>query len=197
VLFSRCELPAFQALAPPEQYERLVTVTTIKDAARAHLMRKSGRFVFPADVEIGSGAVTLIANEGGSSRSLDVHVSSFYTDGWSVAAAGSHINAISAIHVNASVPVGYFTPDEEEWLSKLVGADEWRSRCVIAKQAAGKFLRSEAGEDFWQTLLITAVDSDSGVITIADPGSAVNAEDALRVITIRQSDYFIAVTFQC
>jgi hypothetical protein len=114
-----------------------------------------------------------------------------------VAAAGSHINAISAIHASASVPVGYFTPDEEECLSKLVGADEWRSRGVIAKQAAGKFLRSEAGEDFWQTLLITAVDSDTGVITIADPGSAVNAEDALRVITIRQSDYFIAVTFQC
>jgi hypothetical protein len=196
VLFSRRELAEFRALAPSRQYERLVTVTTTKDAARAHVARKLGRRVFPADIEMEAGGVRLISNPNWSEPLPELHVSCFYKDGWSVAAAGGRINAVSALNADASIPAGYFTPDEEERLSRLIGPDEWRRRAVIAKRAAGKFLRPDTGEDFWQTLLMTGVDAETGAVTIADPGSAVNAEDALRVITIRQSDYFIAVAFQ-
>jgi acyl transferase domain-containing protein len=196
VLFSRRELAHFRALAPHKQYESLVTATTTKDAARAQVMRKSGRRVFPADVEIESEGLRFASNQGRPEPLSELRVSCFYKDGWSVAAAGNQINAVSAINADAAVPAAYFTPDEEERLSRLTSPDEWRRRAVIAKQATGKFLRPDAGEEFWQTLLITGVDLKNGAITIADPSSAVNAEDVLRVITIRHSDYFIAVAFQ-
>ena len=106
------------------------------------------------------------------------------------------MNASSAIRADGPAPDSCFAPEEEDRLSRLPTPDEWRKRAAVAKQAAARFLRPDTLEDFWQTLLVTGLDPDKGAFTIADPGSAVNAEDALRVITIRQSDYFIAVAFQ-
>jgi len=40
------------------------------------------------------------------------------------------------------------------------------------------------------------MDTKQGIMEIADPGSAVNAEDAISVATGRQKDLIIAVAFK-
>jgi acyl transferase domain-containing protein len=196
VLFSKRELPGFRTLTPPKQYVSLLTNTGAKDAVRAYMIRKYGRKLFPADIEVVSEGNALTI-EGIWSKDLAApHVSCLYRSGWSVAAAGSRLSAVAAIEADAAIPSGFFTPDEEDRLSRLNGPEEWKRRALIAKQAAGRYLRPNAEEDFCQTLLITTLDSGRGIFGVADPGSAVNAEDALRVITARTGDYLMAVAFQ-
>jgi acyl transferase domain-containing protein len=196
VLFSKRELPGFQILPSQHQHESLVTCTSTKDAIRAYVIRKYGRALFPADIEVVSDGKTLTVEGLWSKELAAPHVSRLYQSGWSVAAAGSRRSAVAAIGLGAEIPAGSFPPDEEDRLARLVGPEEWKRRALIAKQAAGRYFRPDAAEDFWQTLLITTLDSNRGTFGIADPGSAVNAEDALRVITAHAGEYLMAVAFQ-
>jgi acyl transferase domain-containing protein len=87
-----------------------------------------------------------------------------------------------------------FAPEEREWLQRLSNPSEWTARATAAKQAVARWLRPDSADgDFWTTLLIPHLHEGSGVLHVADPGSAVNAEDVVTVITLRDGDLVIAV----
>ncbi|MBV8847163.1 MAG: polyketide synthase dehydratase domain-containing protein [Bryobacterales bacterium] len=195
VLFSKRELAEFRSLPPLQQAEWLFGRTSAKDAVRAYLLRAHDRKIFPADVEITVDRGTMLVGGAWSAEIPAPHVSYSYQHGWSVAAAGGSRCAVSAIEMNAAIPPNSFLPDEEDRLARLGGAEDWKRRAVIAKQAAGKYFCPDAAEDFWQSLVITKVDTTRGWFEVADPGSAVNAEDCLRVLTIREAGYLVAVAF--
>jgi acyl transferase domain-containing protein len=196
VLFSRRELADFHNLSPQRQHESLFTSTSTKDSIRAWVMRKYNKMLFPADIELVSDGGTLSASGVWSKNIAPPQVSCFYSSGWSVAVAGSRLSAVAAMESDAAIPAGFFPPDEADRLARLENKEEWMRRAVIAKQAAGKYFRPNAEEDFWQTLVIATLDPGKGIFGVADPSSAVNAEDALRVITTHAGDYLMAVAFQ-
>ena len=67
---------------------------------------------------------------------------------------------------------------------------------MAAKRATGQYLRPEDEDQYWKSLMIAKMDTIRGIIDVADPGSAVNAEDTISVATTRDNDLIIAVAFK-
>lgn len=196
VLLSRRELAEFRKLSAHKQSEWLFTRSAAKDAARSYTTRVHNRQLCPADIELTTdGGATQVSGPWTGELPAP-QVSAIYHQGWAVGVAGPQQSAVAAMDLGEAIPGNYFLPDEEDMLGRLEGADEWKKRAAIAKQAAGRYFRPEAGEEYWQTLLVATIDANKGWFGIADPSSAVNAEDALRVVTAREGDTIVAVAFQ-
>ena len=89
-----------------------------------------------------------------------------------------------------------FLPEEEDWLKRTPDPAEWRLRAMAAKRATGQYLRPEDEGQYWKSLIIAKMDTIQGMIEVADPGSAVNAEDTISVATTREQNLIIAVAFK-
>lgn len=196
VLLSKRELAEFRRLPADRQTEWLFTRTAAKDAVRACTMRVNDRKLCPADIELTIDRGAMLAGGVWSAEVPPPQISAVYHHGWAAAVSGPQPSAMAAMDMDEALPPGYFLPEEEERLTRLDESEEWKRRAVVAKQAAGRYFRPDAGEDFWQTLLVATIDANRGWIGIADPSSAVNAEDCLRVVTTRDGDHIIAVAFQ-
>jgi hypothetical protein len=196
-LFSKRELSEFRSLTAKEQTEWLFSRSSAKDAVRAYALRVHARKIFPSDVEItlDREAITV-----GGAWAAEIgrlpQVSCCYGRGWSVAVAGSRSSSVAAMEMDEAVRPNYFLPDEEERLARLRDPEEWKRRALLAKQAAGKYFNPGAGEVFWQTLVISSLDESRGWFGVADPSSAVNREDLLQVVTMREGNFLVAVAFQ-
>jgi hypothetical protein len=73
---------------------------------------------------------------------------------------------------------------------------QWKARALAAKQAAGRYLRPTEYGEYWKTLVISKIDAKQGMMEIADPGLAVNAEDTISVATALERDLIIAIAFK-
>ena len=196
-LLSRREVPEFKKLNPKQKTERLFAWTTAKDAARYWIAKRHGRKLYPADIELdprpdGSAAVTGFWTAEVPAPQISIS----YQNGWAAAVAGPEKSTLAVVAPGEAVPEDCFLPDELDWLNRLPDPDDWKRRAVAAKKAAARYLAPASAEDCWQTLNIVKIDKHSGLIGIADPGSAVNAEDALRAATARYEEYTIAVVMQ-
>ncbi len=192
ILLNRREIAEFERVPAAERGDWLLVRTTAKDAIRSWTARHHGRPLYPADIEIDEGRA------GGfwSSEVPAPRVSTYLCGAIAVAAAGPNENAVAVVEqalppANISLP-----PEEEDWIRRTPDPEDWRGRALAAKLAAGRYLLPTAGEEYCTQFVLTKIDPKQGMIELADPGSAVNAEDTVTVATARQVDLWIAVAFK-
>jgi Polyketide synthase dehydratase len=188
ILLNRNEIAEFERVPADQRSDWLLVRTTAKDAVRSWTVRHHGRSLYPADIEIEQECA------GGfwSSELPAPRVSTYLHDSIAVAAAGPNENAVAVLDTSFQP----LPPDEEDWLSRTPDPNDWRGRVLAAKLAAGRYLLPSADQEYYRQLLIAKIDTKQGIIEIADPGSAVNAEDTVTVATARQDDLWIAVAFK-
>jgi acyl transferase domain-containing protein/acyl carrier protein len=192
ILLNRNEIAGFERVPADQRSDWLLVRTTAKDAIRSWTERHHGRPLYPADIEIEQESGALRVDGFWSSEVPVPRVSTYLYDSIALAAAGPNETAVAVLDNSLqSLP-----PDEEDWLSRTPDRDDWRGRVLAAKLAAGRYLVPTAGDEYCYQLLIAKIDTNQGIIEIADPGSAVNAEDTVAVATARQDDLWIAVAFQ-
>ncbi len=190
ILLNRNEIAEFEHVAADQRSDWLLLRTTAKDAVRSWTARHYGRPLYPADIEIQKE----FANGFWSSEVPAPRVSTYLHNSVAVAAAGLNENAVAI--VEEALPLADLPPDEEDWLSRTPDPQDWRGRVHAAKLAAGRYLVPTAVQEYYRQLVIAKIDTKQGIIEIADPGSAVNAEDTVAVATARQDDLWIAVAFK-
>jgi hypothetical protein len=198
MVLERGELAAYQQIADESvRLPWLFRRTIAKDATRGWLADNGRPRVFPADVVLSDLPGESYEAKGPWLKSTDdFHVAAAYGQLYAVAAAGPTPMAMVTRPVKAGeLPMeDAFAPEEREWIERLHRPDEWTARAVAAKQAVAKWLRPDGtDEEFWTTLLIPQLDESTGVLAVADPGSAVNAEDTVTVITVRDGDFVVAI----
>jgi hypothetical protein len=123
-------------------------------------------------------------------------VSAYFQGALSLAVAGPGETAVVALEMGKQDAAGAFLPEEEEWLGRTPDPTHWKVRALAAKQAAARYLRPSEYGEYWKTLVISKMDTKQGMMEIADPGLAVNAEDTISVATAQERDLIIAVAFK-
>jgi hypothetical protein len=198
ILLNRQEMAEFQRIRADQRAAWLLVRTTTKDAVRAWTRRYHDRPLYPADIELTSREDGVFEAGGFWSAEIPVpKVSAFCRGPIAVSVAGPGETAVVALEMGKEDVPQAFLPDEEDWLLRTPDPLEWRNRALAAKQAAGRYLRPlEYVPQYWNTLVITKMDTKQGIMEIADPGSAVNAEDAISVATGRRKALIIAVAFK-
>ena len=196
ILLNREEMAEFQRIRPDQRAAWLLVRTTTKDAVRAWTSRH-GRLLYPTDIKLARGPDGGFVAGGFWSSEVPVpKVSAHCSGAISVSVAGPADTAIVALEIGKDEASDAFLPEEYDWLRRTPDPVEWRSRALAAKQATGRYLRPAEYGEYWKTLVISKLDAKQGIMEIADPGSAVNAEDTISVATARERDLVIAVAFK-
>jgi acyl transferase domain-containing protein/acyl carrier protein len=197
VLLDRSELDQYQALPAELRTEWLFTRTVAKDAVRGWTERYRNRQLFPADIHLQDQPDgSFLASGFWTEEFAPPTAVTCFHRGSAIAVAGRERAEVAALAAGEALPEDGFLPEEIEWLDRMPDPAEWKARAIAGKQAAARFLRSGAGGDFWRSLIITKIDAPLESLEIADPGSAVNAEDAVTVATGRHESLIFAVAFR-
>lgn len=197
VLLDRSELDEYQALAAERRTEWLFTRTVAKDSVRGWTERYRNRQIFPADIHLqDQPGGNFLASGFWTEEFAPPMAFTCFHRGSALAVAGRERAEVAALAVGEALPEDGFLPEEIEWLGRMPDPAEWKARAIAGKQAAARFLRPGAESDFWRSLIITKIDTPLQSLEIADPGSAVNAEDAVTVATGRHENLIFAVAFR-
>jgi acyl transferase domain-containing protein len=197
ILLNRKETAEFERVRADKRADWLLVRTTAKDAVRAWTTRQHGRQLFPADIEMEIRPDGGFEVGGFWSAEVPVpKVSAYFQGAVSVAVAGPAETAVVALEMGKQDAVGAFLPEEEDWLGRMPDPTQWKARALAAKQAAGRYLRPTEYGEYWKTLVISKIDAKQGMMEIADPGLAVNAEDTISVATALERDLIIAIAFK-
>ena len=197
-LFSVDERERFKSVVgEPARARWLNESGAAKDAVRSWGLRK-GRNIYPADVDIRFSPNRAVEAsgfwEGDTGRPF---VACSYEGEICAAVAATQPVAIAAERVAARAPRPdvLLLEEEREWIQRLARPDEWLVRVITAKKAAARYLRRDAdeGTDFWMSLTIVRIAEDLGEVVVADPASAINAEDVVRAYTVREDDWIVAI----
>ncbi|MFN0101055.1 MAG: type I polyketide synthase [Bryobacteraceae bacterium] len=168
-----------------------------KDATRGWLAENGRSRVYPADVVLYD-----LPGESYDARGAwrgvgeTLHTAAAYDSLFAVGAVGpTRLTIVLREVTDGEQPLEMaFAPEEREWIQRLAKPDEWTARATAAKMAVAKWLRPDLADDeFWTTLLIPQLNESTGVLAVADPGSAVNAEDTVSVITLRDGKFVMAI----
>ena len=196
ILLNRKEMAEFEQVRAEERPGWLLVRTTAKDAVRSWTSCRHSRPLYPADIEMYVQPDSTLAVGGFWSAEVPVpRVSAFLNGPVSVAVAGPAECAVVALE-KANTVSAPLLPDEEDWIGRTPDPASWRLRAVAAKQAAGRYLRPEDNGEYWKSLAITKMDKKQGIMDVADPGSVVNAEDAVSIATVCEGDLVIAVAYK-
>ena len=197
VLLDRSELDQYQALPAERRTQWLFTRTVAKDSVRSWTERYRNRQLFPADIHLeDQPSGSFLASGFWTEEFAPPTAFTCFHEGAALAVAGRERAEVAALAVGEPVPDDGFLPEEAEWLGRTSDPAEWKARAVAGKQAAARFLRPDAEADFWRSLVITKIDAAMESLEIADPGSAVNAEDAVTVATGHYQSLIFAVAFR-
>jgi malonyl CoA-acyl carrier protein transacylase len=197
ILLNRKEMAEFERIRADQRAAWLLIRTTTKDAVRDWTTRHHGRKLFPADIELISRADGGFEAGGFWSTEVPVPKVSCYAKGaLSVSTAGPAESTTVVLEIGSDEVEPVFLPEEEDTLKRTSDPAEWCLRAMAAKRATGQYLRPEDEGQYWKSLVIAKMDTFRGIIEVADPGSAVNAEDTISVATTRDKDLIIAVAFK-
>jgi acyl transferase domain-containing protein len=197
VLLDRSELDQYQALSTGQRIDWLFVRTAAKDALRGWTERYHNRQLFPSDIQIQEQADGSLLAGGFWTEEFAPPAAYLWSQhGSALAVAGRERAEVVALAAGEAPPEGGFLPEEIEWLGRMPDPAEWKLRAIAGKQAAARFLRPGAESDFWRSLVMTRIDARMESLEIADPGTAVNAEDAVSVATGRHEDLIFAVAFR-
>lgn len=198
-LFSAQDRRTYQAISgEAARVHWLYQMSAAKDAVCVWA-RAKGRKVFPADVRVEADGEALRVSAFWQSQIGMPYASAAVTSEIAVGVAADQPVTVAVEQIiRGSQPLEHaFVPEEREWIERLAAPDEWTARAVAAKKAVARYLRPESDDgDFWTTLLIPRIDESTGELAVADPGSAVNAEDTIQVFTARDGKWAIAIAWK-
>jgi acyl transferase domain-containing protein len=197
ILLNRREMSEFERVRTEQRPDWLLLRTTAKDAVRAWTTQHHGRQLYPADIELASRGDGSFNSGGFWTSEVPAPKVTAALDGpGAVAVAGPGECAVAALEIRNDVSSEALLPEEEEQLSRTSDPAEWRARFVAAKQAVARYLRPSEYSEYWKSLVVAKLDRNQGMMEIADPGSAVNAEDTVSVATGREGELIVAVAFK-
>jgi hypothetical protein len=197
ILLNRKETAEFERVRQEDRANWLLLRTTAKDAVRSWTFRHHDRPLYPADIEMELLADGRFHVGGFWAREVPVpKVAACLSGPLSVAAAGPADCAVVALGAGQRYAEESLLPDELDWIRRTPDLAEWLLRAIAAKQAAAQYLNPADAGEYWKTLVLVKMDANQGIMEVADPGSAVNAEDAVFVATAIEAESVIAVAFK-
>jgi hypothetical protein len=202
ILLNRRESAEFERVRADERPNWLLVRTTAKDAIRSWTSRHHNRPLYPADIEMESRPDGGFEVRGFWAGEVPApKVAALLQGPVSVAVAGPADCAVAVLEYGQSVmqaadAQAVLLPDELDWIERSPDPSEWILRVIAAKQAAARYLNPQDTGEYWKTLVFVKMDPKQGMMEVADPGSAVNAEDTVSVATVREGDVVIAVAFK-
>ncbi|MBV9503592.1 MAG: polyketide synthase dehydratase domain-containing protein, partial [Acidobacteriia bacterium] len=197
ILLNRRETPEFERVRLEDRPNWLLLRITAKDAVRSWTFRYHDRPLFPADIEIESHPDGRLQAGGFWAAEVPVpKIAAWLTGPVSVAVAGPAQCSVLAVDAGECYDPECLLPDELDWLRRAPDRSEWLLRAVAAKQVAARYLNPAGSGEYWKSLVLVKMDANQGMMEVADPGSAVNAEDTVSVATAREGETVIAVAFK-
>jgi acyl transferase domain-containing protein len=196
VLLNRHELDEYYTHPVDERPLWLFVRATAKESVRAWARQTHNRGLYPADISLAQQDGSHFQSDGfWNAEFVPPLVSTCVLRDAVFAVAGADRSAVAAVPVDDDGDGSAFLPDELDRLNRLKDAGEWKARATAAKRAAADFLRPAADPGYWRSLIVKKIRLECGIIDIADPDMAINAEDAVTVATGRFQEIIVAVAF--